>query len=440
MRAVDIVFKKRDKQQLTKEEIDFVINGYVNGEIPDYQISSLLMAIFFNGLTPNETATLTETMVNSGKTLNLSSVNGIKIDKHSTGGVGDKLSLLIAPLVASCGLKIPMMCGRGLGHTGGTLDKLESIDGYNIFLTENKVIEILNSCGFVFMGQTGDIVPADKKLYALRDVTATVESIPLITASILSKKIAEGANYLVMDIKCGNGAFMKDLDSAKLLSHSIVNTANKLNKKVTSVISNMDEPLGYTIGNMCEVNECIDILKNCKLDNNGNISEDFTLSKDAILVTLRLSTEMVILSGIESSYQKAQKMITDALNSGRAYELFLQNIALQGGKVGSLKENGTKFVKNIFAKEDGFISEINAYSFGIASMLLGCGRKKVEDSVDHKAGIIFNKKSGMSVKEGDIIATLHYNNCEDIGSVEKLCWDAIKITKEKTTSKPLFYQ
>ncbi len=427
MRAVDIIYKKRNKNPLSFEEIDFFVKGFVEGDIPDYQTAAFLMTVFFNGLSDDETTYLTKAMISSGKTLRLSEVDGVKVDKHSTGGVGDKLSLIIAPLVASCGLNIPTMCGRGLGHTGGTLDKLESIEGYDVFPDEKKVIEILKKCRFVFMGQTDDIVPADKKLYALRDVTATVESIPLIAASIMSKKIAEGTDCLVMDVKRGKGAFMKDEENARKLADSIINIGQKLNKKVSALITDMDEPLGKTIGNAVEVREAIEILRDCKISDDFNVQEEFRLSKDVIEISFKISEEMLVISGKTKDNKDAREMLKDALNSGRAYKLFLENVKLQGGNINSLDVIYSEKSEKIIAKKSGRIKSIDAYEFGVASTLLGCGRKKVTDSIDHSAGIVFSKKSGDLVKEGEEIATLFFNDCEEFEKTKKMCEEAIVI-------------
>ncbi|OHD07125.1 MAG: thymidine phosphorylase [Spirochaetes bacterium GWC1_27_15] len=437
MRAVDIIYKKRDNLTLTEEELDFFIKGYVNGEIPDYQMSSLLMAVFFRGFNPQETVFLTKSMINSGETIDLSSIPKIKVDKHSTGGVGDKTSLLIAPLAASCGVAVPMMCGRGLGQTGGTLDKMEAIKGYNVFLSKKDIEAIITQCGFVICGQTQNIVPADKKMYALRDVTATVESIPLITASILSKKIAEGTDYLVMDIKCGSGAFMKNFTDAKKLAESIVNTGNKLGKKVIALITDMSTPLGFAIGNYLEVKECVNILQYCNLNNDYQIPENFRLSSDLIYLSIEIVANMLIMAKIASNFDEAKKIIANKLNTREAYNLFLKNIELQGGDTNYITNDILKanYIEDIRATEDGYIENIDAYKFGLASMYVGAGRKIITDSIDYSCGIELTKKIGDKIVKDEIVAKIYYNNKENLQNSKNLCYDGIEISNEKIHSK-----
>lgn len=428
MRAIDLIIKKRSGGILSYDELAFLINGYVSNQIPDYQISSLLMSIFFNGLNFNETADLTKIMIKSGKRLDFSSFDGIKTDKHSTGGVGDKLSLIIAPIAASCGCIIPMMSGRGLGHTGGTLDKFESIPGYNVFPSEESIMKIMKECSFVMMGQTDDVVPADKKLYALRDVTGTVESIPLITSSIMSKKIAEGSNALVIDLKCGNGAFMKDMKSALKLSNFMMGVAEASDVKMKVVISDMNVPIGKEVGNYNEVLESYDAL--CG-NGDGRMME----------LVYRLAGWMVYLSGKSSSIEDAVGACRQSVADGKAVELFLKNIELQGGDADYILNPRVRYAKTaeVKAVRDGFIESINAYDTGIASMYIGCGRRTKESPIDHYAGITVEKKIGEYVKEGDVIFTIRYNDGE-IEEALSCCRESVKITDSGCEIKSLILE
>ena len=406
MRAVDCIIKKRNGEKLNKADIDELISGYVAGVIPDYQISAFLLAVFFQGLDFEETWLLTNAMISSGKHFDFPEIAGIKVDKHSTGGVGDKVSLLLAPIAAACGCKIPMMSGRGLGHTGGTLDKLESVPGYRVFLDEKEVRNILSIDGYVMMGQTEDFVPADKKMYALRDVTGTVESVPLITSSIMSKKIAEGSNALVLDLKCGSGAFMKDIASAKKLAEYIIGTAKAAGQKIKVVISDMNQPLGRTIGNYNELLESAAALQ-------GNGDERL------MELTYRLAAWMILLSEKAATLDEALNMAKNAVVSGEAFKLFLQNIEHQGGDVDYILNPKVlyKHTKTVCAKQSGYITEIDSYNVGIASIYIGCGRRTKEDSIDHYAGIEVLKNVGDKVEIGDKIFTLCYND----GDIESAC-------------------
>ena len=424
-RAVDIIAKKRDNNKLTQTEIEFLIKGYCSGEIPDYQTSAFLMAVYFNGMDFEETAQLTKAMINSGRKIDLSLIKNTKVDKHSTGGVGDKVSLLLAPIVASLGCAVPMMSGRGLGHTGGTIDKLESINGYNVMQSDESVAKIIQKCGYAMFSQTSDIVPADKKLYALRDVTSTVESIPLITASILSKKVAEGTQALVMDIKCGSGAFMKDYKSAKMLADSINDTGKKLDIKISSLITNMDEPLGRTIGNFNEVKEVVNILK-YGYDNTDS------LSSDLVEVTIELATIMLDFGEICSNKTDAKKLILQNINNGKAYDSFVENIMLQNGDITALDKNiECKYISDIKSDKNGYISKIDAYNFGVASMILGAGRKTLDDKIDHHCGIELFKKVGDFVKKDETIVRLFYNKKENFLPAEELCNNGLTLSKDK---------
>jgi len=386
--------KKRDGGQLSRAELDFLIGGYAAGKIPDYQVSAWAMAVFYKGMTAEETAALTEVMLASGARIDLSDIEGPFVDKHSTGGVGDKTSLILAPLAASLGIKDPMMSGRALGHTGGTLDKLEAIPGYRTSLSVDEFRSIIRKDGFAMTGQTADIVPADKLLYALRDVTATVESIPLITASILSKKAAEGTKGLVLDVKYGSGAFMKDASKAEALARSLVDTGVALGLNVTALLTDMDEPLGNMVGNFLEVEESLDCL-----EGKG--------AADLMEVTLELAARMLVLGGKAKSAPEARRLCEEALHSKRPLALFLQNVKSQGGDPDALlKMRGTyrsKFSAEVRAVKDGYISRIDAWNAGHASVQLGVGRNRTEDAVCPTAGIQFFHKRGSKVQKGDVL-------------------------------------
>jgi pyrimidine-nucleoside phosphorylase len=388
---------KRDGKELTREEIQFLIGGYVAGTIPDYQVSAWAMAVFFQGMTAQETAVLTELMLHSGEVMDLSGVPGPLVDKHSTGGVGDKTSLILAPLAAALGIRDPMMSGRALGHTGGTLDKLDAIPGYRTRLSKEEFRDILIKDGFAMTGQTKEIVPADRLLYSLRDVTGTVESIPLITASILSKKVAEGAEALVLDVKYGSGAFMKNASDAEKLAQSMVDTGSAMGKKMIALLTNMDEPLGNMVGNFLEVEECY----NC-LDGKAD-----RLSADLMEVTLELGARMVKAGGKAADTASARKLCEEALAGGKPKELFLANITSQGGDVKKfislLGNYRSPHSAEIKSADDGFISRIDAWKIGHASVGLGVGRNKSDDPVSPTAGIEFLRKSGDAVKKGDVI-------------------------------------
>ena len=425
MRAVDIIIKKRNGLKLTKEEIDFMIEGYTNGSIEDYQMSALTMAIYFNKMDDEEATYLTLAMLNSGDVLDLSKINGIKVDKHSTGGVGDKTSLVVAPLVASLGIKFAKMSGRGLGHTGGTLDKLESIPGYNISMSEEDFIKQVNDIGVALIGQTADLVPADKKLYALRDVTGTVESIPLIASSIMSKKLASGADVIHLDVKVGSGAFMKNVSDAEHLAKLMVSIGKKCGKQVTAILTNMDEPLGLAVGNSLEVIEAINTL-------NGKGPKDFTE------LCYTFAEHLIVDAKYASTLDEAKNICDDLIKSGKALDTFAKLVAAQGGDK-SYVYNPSKFVlgKNIvevLANNEGYVSKIDALAIGNAAMLLGAGRKKIGDSIDHSVGIVLNKKVSDFVKPGDVLATI-YANKSDVCEEEKMILDAYSITNEKITPK-----
>ncbi|MDR0909977.1 MAG: thymidine phosphorylase [Spirochaetaceae bacterium] len=422
MRAVDIIQRKRDGFELDTEEIKFFISDYVAGKIPDYQVSAWAMAVFFRGMTARETGALTEAMLHSGKRISRggAEARGIYIDKHSTGGVGDKTSLILAPLIAALGeqrwlslskppapVYVPMMSGRALGITGGTLDKLESIAGYSTALSEEAIFEGLEKNGYIMCGQTADIAPADRLLYSLRDVTATVESIPLITASILSKKAAEGAQFLVMDVKYGSGAFMKKQADAEALAKSLVDTGEVLGLKVSAILNSMDEPLGRAVGNWLEVEECLDFLENYKTAGTSSCIEP-----DLQKVTLDLAARMAVLAGLAADDAEGRELCEKCLETGAPFKKFLTNVALQGGNPDDMlarRQNKWRspYKAELKAERAGQIVRIDAGKVGHASVALGVGRNRKEDSVCPTAGIIFHKKSGSSVQAGDTIMEVY---------------------------------
>jgi pyrimidine-nucleoside phosphorylase len=398
MRAIDIIAHKRDGGVLSHEEIAWLINGYVAGEIPDYQMSAWAMAVFFAGMNAEETAALTEAMVKSGAVMDLSGIPGPFVDKHSTGGVGDKTSLIIAPLVASLGIKVPMMSGRALGHTGGTLDKLDAIPGYRTNLTVRDFRRVLAKDGFAMTGQTRDIAPADRLLYALRDVTATVESIPLITASILSKKIAEGADALVMDVKYGSGAFMKRKSDAEALAASLARTSALMGKRIAALLTGMDEPLGNMVGNFLEVEESF-----ACLEGNG--------PGDLMEVSLELAARMAALGGKAETAAEGRALCEKALAGGKPRRLFLDNIESQGGDarkfLSMLGNYRSEYSAEVRAGRNGFIARIDALKTGRGCVQLGVGRDRAGDAVSPVAGVQFHKKSGDAVKAGDLVMTVY---------------------------------
>lgn len=403
MRMIDIIEKKRDGKSLTKEEIEFFVNGYTHEEVPDYQASSLAMAIFFQDMNDEERAALTMSMVNSGEKIDLSDINGIKVDKHSTGGVGDTTTLVLAPLVAAVGVPVAKMSGRGLGHTGGTIDKLKSVKGFNVEISEKDFIKLVNDNQVAVIGQSGNLTPADKKLYALRDVTGTVNSIPLIASSIMSKKIAAGADAIVLDVKTGSGAFMKTLDDAEALAHAMVRIGNNVGRNTMAIISDMSQPLGNAIGNALELKEAIATLK-------GNGPKDLTE------LVLTLGSQMVVLAEQATSLDEARQMLIDAIKTGKALNKFKTFLSNQGGDDSIVdspeKLPSAKYQVEFKAKKDGYITEIIANEIGVASMMLGAGRQTKEDVIDLGVGIVLNKKVGEHVEKGENILTIHTNTKE----------------------------
>ncbi len=431
MRIYDIIDKKRNSKELTRDEIAFFINGYTLGEIPDYQISALLMAICLNGMTDNETAAMTEFMSESGDMLDLSEFGDNSVDKHSTGGVGDKTTLIIAPVVASLGCTVSKLSGRGLGHTGGTLDKLESIKGCRIDFTPNEFMSIARECGVSVCGAGENIVPADKKLYALRDVTATVSSIPLIVSSIMSKKLAGGAKTIVLDVKTGSGAFMKTLDDARELAKRMVAVGKLNDRKVSAVITDMERPLGYCIGNALEVAEAVAFLRNDHRD-----TALYNVCK-------ALASEMVSRSKNISLYEAENKVDT-VLNNGSAYEAFKKWITLQNGDVTVFDDlkafADAKYKSYVISEKDGYIASVDAAGIGITAMMLGAGRKSKEDNIDMSAGIIQYARVGDHVKKGERIALMQSSTVNNFTAAQKCYLDAITYSNEKPLSSPEIFE
>ncbi|WP_181249191.1 pyrimidine-nucleoside phosphorylase [Listeria seeligeri] len=420
MRMVDIISKKRDGKALSTEEIQFFIDGYTNGEIPDYQASALAMAIFFQDMNDEERADLTMAMVGSGDTIDLSAIEGIKVDKHSTGGVGDTTTLVLAPLVAAVGVPVAKMSGRGLGHTGGTIDKLESIAGFHIELDKKDFINLVNRDKVAVIGQSGNLTPADKKMYALRDVTGTVNSIPLIASSIMSKKIAAGADAIVLDVKTGAGAFMKTDEDAENLAHAMVRIGNNVGRNTMAVISDMSQPLGEAIGNALEVKEAIDTLK-------GEGPEDLT---ELVLV---LGSQMVVLAKQAETLEEARAKLIEVIENGAALEKFKTFLANQGGDASIVdhpeKLPQAKFQIEVPAKTSGFVSKIIADEIGIAAMILGAGRATKEDEINLAVGLMLRKKVGDSVKEGESLVTI-FADQEDVENVKAKICENIEISDQ----------
>lgn len=419
MRMIDLIYKKQLKKELTSDEIKFVIEGYTNETIPDYQMSAMLMAIYFNDMTDKERSDLTMEVVRSGDQIDLSAIEGIKVDKHSTGGVGDTTTLVLAPLVASLGVPIAKMSGRGLGHTGGTIDKLEAIPGFNVELSQEDFIELVNKNKVAVVGQSGNLTPADKKLYALRDVTSTVESIPLIASSIMSKKIAAGANAIVLDVKTGAGAFMKTTEDAEKLAKAMVKIGNRVGRQTMAVISDMSQPLGAAIGNSLEVQEAIDTLK-------GNGPEDL------VELCLTLGSQMAHLAGVGKDLEEARNLLKENISNGKALATFRTFVEAQGGKPDVTEDPSllaqAKYQIGVTAPDSGFVSEIVANEIGIASMMLGAGRATKESKIDLAVGIILHKKVGEPVKKGETLVTI-YSNQEDVKEVKEKILNNIKIAQ-----------
>ena len=425
MTALDVIINKRNGLELTKEEIEFFIEGFTNGEIDNYQASALTMAIYFRGMTDKEATYLTNAMLHSGDILDLSAISGIKVDKHSTGGVGDKTTLVVGPLVASLGVKFAKMSGRGLGHTGGTLDKLEAIPGYNIGISEEEFINQVNNIGIAVVGQTGVLAPADKKLYALRDVTGTVESIPLIASSIMSKKLASGADAICLDVKVGAGAFMKNVEDASKLATLMVQIGKNCGKDMTAILTNMEEPLGRAVGNSIEVIEAINTL-------NGNGPKDF---HD---LCIEVASHLVLASKICDSKEEAIKLLEKQIANKEGLKTLAMLIEAQGGDASYIynpsKFTDAKYHIEVLAKESGYVTHIDALAIGNAAMMLGAGREKIGDNVDHSVGIILNKKVNDKIGEGESLATL-YANKENVSDVINVVTNAYTIGQNMVDSQ-----
>lgn len=428
MNTVELIRKKREGFPLEAEEIKYLINSYTNGKIPDYQFSAFLMAAYLNGMTGEETESITESMLYSGKVIDLSSIPGIKVDKHSTGGVGDKTSLIIAPIAAAAGVIVPMISGRGLGHTGGTLDKLESIPGFRTDLSLGEYKKVLKKCGAVLIGQTKEIAPADKLIYSLRDVTATVESIPLITGSIMSKKLAEGIDGLVLDVKTGSGAFMKELRASVNLADSLIKTAMAFNKRVIAFITDMNQPLGTHIGNWLEVVESIGVLK-------GEVKNDL------YKLSIELAAAMIYLADRASSLEEGRSAAVGLIDNGTAFNKFIEIVKAQGGDTSYLLDIGKypkpKYRDFIKCEEEGYIAEIDNYEIGMSAAMLGAGRMTKEDIIDPKAGIIFKKKLGEKAHRGDLIAEIFSDSKGKLVEAKKRIEKAVILGEKKPAPNKL---
>lgn len=425
MRMVDLIVKKQNGKELTTEEIQFFVKGYTDGSIPDYQASALAMAIYFQDMTDQERADLTMAMVNSGETIDLSAIEGIKVDKHSTGGVGDTTTLVLAPFVAALGVPVAKMSGRGLGHTGGTIDKLEAIEGFHVELSKDEFIKLVNRDKVAVIGQSGNLTPADKKLYALRDVTGTVNSIPLIASSIMSKKIAAGADAIVLDVKTGAGAFMKTDEDAVNLAKAMVRIGNNVGRQTMAVISDMSQPLGFAIGNALEVQEAIDTLR-------GEGPEDLNE------LVLTLGSQMVVLAKKAETLEEARTKLQEVMKNGKALEKFKEFLSNQGGDA-SVVDDPSKLPQAAYkidvpAKEAGVVSEIVADEIGVAAMLLGAGRATKEDEIDLAVGIMLRKKVGDNVEKGEPLVTL-YANRENVDDVTAKVYDNIRISEKAEAPK-----
>lgn len=427
MRMYDIIKNKRDGGKLSKEEIDFFVKGYTAGEIPDYQASALCMAIYFRGMDDEETTNLTLAIAASGDKVDLSGINGVKVDKHSTGGVGDKTSLIIAPIVASYGVKVAKMSGRGLGHTGGTIDKLEAIDGYQTSIDKKEFFRIVNEVGVSIIGQSGNLAPADKKLYALRDVTATVDSLPLIVSSIMGKKLAAGADCILLDVKTGSGGFMKTLEDSTKLAKSMVEIGHLAGKKVIALITDMDVPLGKAIGNSLEVIEAVETLK-------GEGPEDLTE------ICIDIAANMLYMAG-KGTVKECEALAKKAIADGSALQTLVKMVHAQGGNEKLLLDTSlfkkAAYDYEVKAPKTGYIEHVDTESYGMASLALGAGRAKKEDPIDYSAGITLEKKTGDFVKEGDVIAVLHTNKPEAVKEAEERILKATEISSEPVEKKPI---
>lgn len=428
MRMYDLIKKKRDGGILTEQEIAYMIQGYTNGKIPDYQMSAMMMAMYYQGLNEKETLSLTMEMAHSGELLDLSAIHGVKVDKHSTGGVGDKTSLALTPMAAACGVKVAKMSGRGLGHTGGTIDKLESFAGFRTDITTEQFLSQVNRIGVAIMGQTADLAPADKKLYALRDVTATVDQMSLIASSIMSKKLAAGADAIVLDVKTGSGAFMKKEEDAEALAREMVRIGNGAGRKTTAVITDMDQPLGFAVGNALEVREAINTLS-------GNGPEDF------LELCLTLGSHMLLAAGKADSEKQAREKLRGVIADGSALKKLADFVAAQGGDADMVyhpeRLPRAAFTESVCAGSDGYISRIICDEVGSCSLMLGGGRETKEDVIDLSVGIVFHKKKGDAVQSGDVVVTLHANDKEKLAAAKNRLLRAIAVSAEPVSKVPL---
>lgn len=430
MRMYDIILKKREGEVLTREEIEFFVNGYTKGEIPDYQVAALLMAIYFQKMTREETAILTMAMAESGHTLDLSKIDGVKVDKHSTGGVGDKTTLVLGPMVAAAGAPVAKMSGRGLGHTGGTIDKLESISGFDVNISNEQFIKNVNSIKLAVVGQSGELAPADKKLYALRDVTGTVDNISLIASSIMSKKIAAGADGIVLDVKTGTGAFMKTLEDSFALAREMVGIGTHVGRKTVAIISDMDQPLGYAIGNAVEVKEAIETL--------GGAG-----AKDLLELCLTLGAYMLVISKIALSPEEGRNRLEETIRSGAALKKLKEFIAAQGGKAEmidhpELLPSAASLIA-VKSTKSGFIDRILADQLGLAALLLGAGRETKESPIDHAVGIVLRKKVNEAIYEGEEIAVIHANDLTQVEACSEMIRSAFVIDQKQSPARPLIF-
>jgi pyrimidine-nucleoside phosphorylase len=428
MRVTDIIAAKRTGQTLTDEQIRFFIEGYSTGNIPDYQAAALLMAVAINGMNPHELAVWTDAMLHSGTVVDLSTVSGVKVDKHSTGGVGDKISLCLAPAVAACGVKVPMISGRGLGHTGGTLDKLEAIPGFNVSLGTDTFVQQVDTLGLCLIGQTENLAPADRKLYALRDVTSTVDSIPLIASSIMSKKLAEGIDALVLDVKVGQGAFMETAERARRLATTLVNIGTRAGKRVTAFLTNMDQVLGREVGNANETAEAIDVLRE-----RG--------PRDVTELTLTLGAEMLVLGEVASTQEEARSKLAAAIQGRAALEIFRKMVNAQGGDPRVIDDPAVlpsaEYTEQLNATTSGHLNSMDSRAIGIAAMMAGAGRQKAEDTVDPGVGVTVHKKIGNPVQTGEPLATLRHNRAPGVSEALTLLAHAFEIRTEPPEVKPL---
>ncbi len=430
MIPVELIRKKRDGGELTPDELKPFVSAYVNGDIPDYQMAAWLMAVYFRGMTDTETAEFTNIMLHSGTVVDLSSIPGVKVDKHSTGGVGDKVSIILAPLVAACGVPVPMISGRGLGHTGGTLDKLESIPGFRTDLDIDSYKKVIEKIGVVMIGQTKDIAPADKKMYSLRDVTATVECIPLIAGSIMSKKLAEGIDALVLDVKTGSGAFMREKDRAVELARTLINLGEAFGKRTIGFITDMNQPLGNAVGNWLEVEECIRCMKG------GDV-------KDLMDVTCRLAGAMIYLGEKAASIEEGESIARRTISSGAAYDKFLELVKEQNGDIAYIEDPSkyktAGFSEGVVLDSDGYVGTIDNQGIGLAGLVTGAGRKKVDDTIDYTAGIIIHKKIGDTVRSNEPVATVYSNSREGLDDAKRRIQKAYRLSEKPVSPPQLIY-